>query len=122
MHIQTQEWKYKSWFYYNGVHVYSSILTSVLASILASTHLADSYGIYLFFFLVRVRVQSQRDVIGQNLADMCHSESAIEITDRLKPSAMPPSSMVEERVISQFRQFYVRLRSTTRSTYTVRSL
>ena len=54
----------------------------------------------------------QQDVIGQNLADITHPESAVEITDNLKPAATPPTSMVEESIVSQFRQFYVRFRST----------
>jgi hypothetical protein len=51
-------------------------------------------------------------VIGQNLGDITHPESAVEITDNLKPAATPPTSMVEESIVSQFRQFYVRFRST----------
>ena len=54
----------------------------------------------------------QQDVIGQNLEDITHPESAVEITDNLKPAATPPTSMVEESIVSQFRQFYVRFRST----------
>ena len=57
-------------------------------------------------------VTPQQDVIGQNLADITHPESAVEITDNLKPAATPPTSMVEESIVSQFRQFYVRFRST----------
>ena len=59
-----------------------------------------------------VHVHPQHDVIGQNLADITHPESAVEITDNLKPAATPPTSMVDESIVSQFRQFYVRFRST----------
>ena len=63
-------------------------------------------------YITRVFLHPQQDVIGQNLADITHPESAVEITDNLKPAATPPTSMVEESIVSQFRQFYVRFRST----------
>ena len=69
---------------------------------------------YMYFVstYIHLFVHPQQDVIGQNLADITHPESAVEITDNLKPAATPPTSMVEESIVSQFRQFYVRFRST----------
>ena len=52
-------------------------------------------------------------MIGQSLVDITHHASAIEITDSLKPSVTFPSSVAQpDGVFSQFRQFYVRFKST----------
>ena len=72
-----------------------------------------AFLLYVFIpAYIHLFVHPQQDVIGQNLADITHPESAVEITDNLKPAATPPTSMVEESIVSQFRQFYVRFRST----------
>ena len=70
----------------------------------------------LYQMLTCIFHNPQQDVIGQNLIDISHAESAVEIQDNLKPAATPPVSMVEESIVSQFKQFYVRFRSTVSPT------
>lgn len=57
----------------------------------------------------------QQDVIGQNLTDITHADSAATIADSLKPTAMPSVSLEMKGVCSQYRQFYVKFKSTSKS-------
>ena len=72
----------------------------------------------------------QQDVIGQNLVDITHPDSAAEISDCLKPSVVSSTSMYMAQecayIVSQFRQFFVKFKSSLANsrfiTHTVRFL
>ena len=49
-------------------------------------------------------------MIGQNLADLTHPEFSANIADSLKPSLIVSTSIVDECVVSQHRQFFVKLK------------
>ena len=49
-------------------------------------------------------------MIGQNLADITHPEFSSNITDSLKPSLIVSTSLADECVISQHKQFFVKLK------------
>ena len=49
-------------------------------------------------------------MIGQNLADLTHPEFSTNIADSLKPSLIVSTSIVDECVVSQHRQFFVKLK------------
>ena len=58
-------------------------------------------------------------MIGQNLVDITHPESAAEITDCLRPTIVPTvadSNTMVESTVSQFRQFCVKFRPTPKAT------
>ena len=57
-------------------------------------------------------------MIGQNLVDIAQPESATKIADCLKPSvvlSVAKSNNEEETTVSQFRQFYVKFKPTSKS-------
>ena len=58
----------------------------------------------------------QQDVIGQNLADITYSECSSNITEGLKPSLIVSTSLVDECVVSQHKQFFVKLKPSFYST------
>jgi hypothetical protein len=54
----------------------------------------------------------QQDVIGQNLADITHPEFSAIITRNLKSSLNVSESVMDNIVVSQYRQFLVRFKPT----------
>ena len=61
----------------------------------------------------------QQDVIGQNLVDIALPESAAEITDCLRSSAVLAvleSNTMVESTVSQFRQFCVKFKPAPKCT------
>ena len=49
-------------------------------------------------------------MIGQNLADITHPEFSSNIADSLKPSLIVSTSLVDECIVSQHKQFFVKLK------------
>ena len=76
--------------------------------------LKDNYSLVAItitlLFLCYLLVLSQQDVIGQNLADITHPEYSSKISDSLKPSLIISTSVEDDFVVSQYRQFFVRLK------------
>ena len=49
-------------------------------------------------------------MIGQNLADITHPEFSSTIADSLKPSLVVSTSVMDDFVVTQHRQFFVRIK------------
>ena len=64
----------------------------------------------IMYMYAKCSFLTQQDVIGQNLADITHPEFSANIADSLKPSLILPTSLVDEFIVSQHKQFFMRLK------------